>query len=144
MLRYIREHRYVFTPRVFASAFAGLPAMSYRQSISLCQKEPLTRGLEDSYRLLTFVQRVWDARTNSKLDHVMKLFEKRIPRLRRDRPLREKLQSNMGRLKRAVAEALQTYSYPSQAPYLITVLFEWLLAKPKTQKEIFLDSISTN
>jgi hypothetical protein len=140
MLLYIRERRYEFTPRMFASALAGLPYMSYRQSISRCRREPFPHAPDPSHRLWEFVNRVWGCRDNSKPAHLESLFQTRLERLRKDAYLRDKLRANFGKFRRAIAEALRTSEHPSQVPHLIATLFEGYLAKPQSNVEKFLEA----
>lgn len=92
LLRFVRERRYAFTPINFANAMAGLPEVSYRQSVLRCVRlsnapvEPL------NYELFKTLRRLLRRCMDEKPNQLLRCLRREILRL----PKRDDARKHLG------------------------------------------------
>jgi hypothetical protein len=146
LLTFIRGKRYGHTSRKLASAIAGLPQISCRQSAARCAKVPY--AWEPNCSIFEFVQKTWRQRDpQPNAEQSLDLFRTAIAalpktllsqaaqdgsRCRIDNYFRNDLCDKWFYLKQAIKDAVLAYTHPDQVPYLITAKFNENIAKPRT------------
>jgi hypothetical protein len=142
LLAFVRVHKYVFNPRNFAFAMAGLPDLGWWESFRRCGKSQSQLWPSSRYRIFEVFTECWQGRSDTSKATLLNAL--RIATLAtdvRDRswiPVRADLSENWRYVRLAVEETDLDGALPEPVPYRLLNAYVAQRSKPRSPEEIVL------
>ena len=123
LLEFVLSERYVFNPLNFANATAGLPFMSWRNSVRLCKSSPCLVAPSINYLIFEAVKLILEQARPTSAEEAFDEIQRQVTKKDQFKTQSEYLGERWPALKEAVRSAWGLAANPGVRPYEITSLF---------------------